>query len=131
MYSALTNVAYDGKPYPTAQQPGKLPVTLEEMVPYSSGSTRAATPTGGANRGQHWHQQWSADQICSHILQRRANTSRLAKHQQQASRWRVPWQATSAPRVLPGIVAIAMDCIVAHMDPTRHQDVGVKGLSGC
>ena len=31
MYSALTNLACDGKPYPTAQQPGKLPVTLEEM----------------------------------------------------------------------------------------------------
>ena len=31
MYSALTNLECNGKPYPTAQQPGKLPVTLEGM----------------------------------------------------------------------------------------------------
>ena len=31
LYSALANLVCDGKPYPTAQQPGQLPVTLEEM----------------------------------------------------------------------------------------------------
>ena len=40
------------------------------------------------------------------------NTSKLAEHQQQASRWRVPWQASSAPISLPGIVAMPQSVLL-------------------